>query len=204
MAVLKLTDLFSTKMSFKHNFPCLVYSSSSSIGNDPYLFILLLLFFFMKNNISKRSKRGPQAISNLRDNHPRKKRWDGDRPIPITKATQSGTLLDRKFPLLRTKMKVQKDKVVRAAFKLEKNGTEKQGGKANRFNRASIGMILLIAHYHLKIFHFLTWKISIVLCVKPEKVRRYHSWILLPFLCVYPLQQYIVVIMKCFYQKIII
>lgn len=67
-------------------------------------------------------------------------------------------------------MKYQKDKEVRAAFKLEKN-------KAYKFNRASIGMILLIFHRHLRIFHFLTWKISLVLYIRPEKVCRHHSWV---------------------------
>lgn len=39
----------------------------------------------MNNNISKRNKKGPKAISNFRDRHPRWRRGDGDRPIPITK-----------------------------------------------------------------------------------------------------------------------
>ena len=59
--------------------PDLIYSSSSSIGNDP------IHFFFMNNNISKRNKEGPKAISNFRDRHPRWRRGDGDRPIPIAK-----------------------------------------------------------------------------------------------------------------------
>ena len=137
MAVLKLTDLFSTKMSFKHNFAL----------RNMFIFIFYRewsLFFFMKNNISKRSKRGPQAISNLREKHPRRMRGDEIEPSQLQRATQWATLLDKKFTLLGTKMKVQKDMVVRAAFKSEKNGTKKQGGKAYRVNRASIGMILLI------------------------------------------------------------
>ena len=112
------------------------------------------------------------TISNLRDKHPRRKKGDRDRPISITKGHPMGHIVGQKIYTLRNKNESPKDKVVRAAFKSEKNGTEKQGGKAYRFNRASIGMIVLIVHYHLRIFHFLTSKISIVLCVRPEKVRR--------------------------------
>ena len=81
-------------------------------------------------------------------------------------------MLDKNFTVLGTKMKPQKDKGVSAAFKSKKNRTEKQAGKVYRFNRASIGMILLIVHYHLGIFHFLG---KFVLCIRPEKVRRHHS-----------------------------
>ena len=108
----------------------------------------------------------------MRDKHPRRKKGDRDRPISITKGHPIGPLLDKNFTVLGTKMKSQKDKEVRAAFKSKKNRTEKQGGKAYRLNRASIGMILLIVHYHLRIFHFLG---KFVLCIRPEKVRRHHS-----------------------------
>ena len=57
----------------------------------------------MKNNISKRSKRGPQAISNLRDKHPRRKRGDGGRPIPITKGHPMGHIVRQKIYILRNK-----------------------------------------------------------------------------------------------------
>ena len=63
-------------------------------------------------------------------------RGDEIEPSQLQRATQWATLLDKKFTLLGTKMKVQKDIVVRAAFKSEKNGTKKQGGKAYRVNRA--------------------------------------------------------------------
>ena len=63
-------------------------------------------------------------------------------PSELQTATQQATLLDKKFTILETKMKSQKEKEVRAAFKLEKNRIEKQENKAYKFNRAisSIGL----------------------------------------------------------------
>ena len=91
----------------------------------------------MKNSTQARVS----TISNLRDKHPRRKKGDRDRTISITKTLVLGT-----------KMKSQKDKEVKVAFKSKKNRTKKQGGKADRLR---VSLVQLFVKVHIEKVEFL-------------------------------------------------
>ena len=64
------------------------------------------LLLFMNDNMLKRNKRRVQSIFNFRDKHPRRKRGDGGRSIPITEGSLVSHIVRKKINIPRNEKEI--------------------------------------------------------------------------------------------------